>query len=425
MNSIIYKNITKKDFKFSVVMAVYNSELYLHDAIESIINQDINFLENIQLIIVNDGSVDNSLKIAMHYFEQYSENIIVIDQQNKGVSASRNAGVIYATGKYINFMDSDDAFSVDSFRKVKQFFDLHEHELDVVTIKTELCGLKTGNTWFNNKFEKGTRIINLWKEPQVYLNSTNSSFFHKRIKNQLHFDEELSIAEDLKVVNTVMMNKWALGVVSDAKYFYRIHKNSLVDKAKEKKCYYIPYLKRVFFWFYEKSMKQCGFFPDFLQYTLFRDLYNRFAHNVEVLNVLTNDEYLEYSELLIKAIKCISVNTIVHNSFCNSDYQLYFMKLKTAAEPIVRFNGSECVFAWNGCSIKKKPYYCINNISIENGEICIEGYAVINNIYTDNVDIFFETSSGTYEKVNTYSTTDNEVSYGDNIIFYRKHRIAI
>ena len=239
------------------------------------------------------------------------------------------------------------------------FFEAHEKEVDVVTIKTELFGSKTGDTWFNRKFDKGTRVINLWKEPQVYLNATNTSFFHKRIKNQLHFDENMTIAEDLKVVNTVLMNKWKLGVVSEALYYYRIHDNSLVDTAKKKKNYYITYLKRIFFWFYEKSIKQCGFFPEFLQYTLFRDLFNRFNNNKEVLSVLDEKEYAEYKALLIKAVCCIDVKVIRNNSFCNSDYQLYFLSLQKGQPQLIP-ESDGCIYQWEDVEVKKKPFYCIN-----------------------------------------------------------------
>ena len=69
-------------YKFSVVMPVYNVEQYLEEAIESVINQTIGFKENIQLILVNDGSPDNSEAICLKYEKQFPDNIIYIKQKN-------------------------------------------------------------------------------------------------------------------------------------------------------------------------------------------------------------------------------------------------------------------------------------------------------------------------------------------------------
>src|SRR5690606_18531829 len=96
--------MTNSNPLISIVVPVYNSEKYLPECIESILNQNY---ANIELIIVNDGSTDNSLSIA----EKFSENdsrIKILSQRNSGVSAARNLGISIAQGDYIGFVDSDD-----------------------------------------------------------------------------------------------------------------------------------------------------------------------------------------------------------------------------------------------------------------------------------------------------------------------------
>lgn len=85
-------------------MPIYNVELYLTDAIESIINQTIGF-ENIQLILVNDDSPDKSEIICKEYAQKYPNNIVYVKKQNGGVSSARNYGLRYAEGRYIQFLD--------------------------------------------------------------------------------------------------------------------------------------------------------------------------------------------------------------------------------------------------------------------------------------------------------------------------------
>ena len=90
--------------KISIIVPVYNVEKYLDECIQSIINQTH---KNIEIILINDGSTDNSLSILRKY-EGIDKRIIVINQENKGLSASRNIGIKKSTGKYISLIDADD-----------------------------------------------------------------------------------------------------------------------------------------------------------------------------------------------------------------------------------------------------------------------------------------------------------------------------
>ncbi|MEC1961056.1 glycosyltransferase family 2 protein, partial [Bacillus subtilis] len=98
------------NYYFSVIMPIYNVELYLTEAIESIINQTVGF-ENIQLILVNDDSPDKSEIICKEYAQKYPNNIVYAKKQNGGVSSARNYGLKYAEGRYIQFLDPDDLVS--------------------------------------------------------------------------------------------------------------------------------------------------------------------------------------------------------------------------------------------------------------------------------------------------------------------------
>ena len=104
-----------EQFLFSVIIPVYNVENYLHETIESVVDQTIGFEENIQLILVNDGSKDGSLDICREYEKKYPRNVTVVDKENGGVSSARNTGIEYIRGKYVNFLDSDDKWEPQSF----------------------------------------------------------------------------------------------------------------------------------------------------------------------------------------------------------------------------------------------------------------------------------------------------------------------
>ena len=90
--------------KVSIIVPIYNVEKYLSKCIESILSQTY---KNIEIILVDDGSPDNSPQICDEYAKK-DDRIIVIHKANGGVSSARNAGIDIATGKYIGFVDPDD-----------------------------------------------------------------------------------------------------------------------------------------------------------------------------------------------------------------------------------------------------------------------------------------------------------------------------
>lgn len=98
----------------SVIIPVYNAEKYLKRCLDSVLNQTYT---DIEVIVVNDGSTDNSLKILQEY-KNNDSRIKLIDQQNQGVSSARNTGLNNATGDYILYVDSDDWIEFDAIERL-------------------------------------------------------------------------------------------------------------------------------------------------------------------------------------------------------------------------------------------------------------------------------------------------------------------
>lgn len=96
--------------KVTVIIPVYNSEKYIGRCLDSVLNQTY---KDFEILIVNDGSKDNSQKIIDSYNEKYSHKIISIEQENKGVAITRNESIKKANGKYIMFIDNDDYLDSD------------------------------------------------------------------------------------------------------------------------------------------------------------------------------------------------------------------------------------------------------------------------------------------------------------------------
>lgn len=140
---------TTKDKKpiISVIIPVYNTEKYLGTCLDSVAQQTF---RDIEIILINDGSTDNSLQIAYRYAEQ-DDRIKVITQDNAGVSAARNRGLREAHGEYIGFVDSDDWISPQMYQVL--FSLMEEYDADISEVS--ICRTEKEN---NQKNEKAKQI---------------------------------------------------------------------------------------------------------------------------------------------------------------------------------------------------------------------------------------------------------------------------
>ena len=209
---------TNYKYKFSIIMAIYNVEDYIREAILSVLSQTE---KSVQLILVNDGTQDSSGKIAQKFANKY-DNVLYLEQENEGVSAARNLGMTVAEGEFWNFMDPDDTISSDTLQNVYEFFKPRKHITDVVSIPLYFFGDKTGPHPLNGKFQKGNRIINLLSAGQSDIDlSLSTSFIQKENFDNKKLDTSLKVSEDLLLINTILLDKLTLGVVNSARYNYR------------------------------------------------------------------------------------------------------------------------------------------------------------------------------------------------------------
>ena len=210
--------------KYSVIVPIYNTEKYLKQCIDSLLNQT--YL-NIEIILIDDGSKDNSLNICLEYQKIYFNKIRVMSQKNKGVSAARNLGIEYATGDYIIFVDSDDFC-----------FEYMIEEIDKAISKSDLV------TFGYNKFYKNRNIV--MQEDRLLLKDKteiiNCIFLNERIggylfnkvfvtdiikKYNLKFDENIHYCEDLYFVISYLKHCRYLQNIDKTLYNYRMRKSSI------------------------------------------------------------------------------------------------------------------------------------------------------------------------------------------------------
>lgn len=268
-------NIKKIEFdkEFSVVMACYNCEKYLNETIESLLNQSFSFKDHIQLILVDDGSEDATAEICQNYVSEYPENIIYIYQENQRQGAARNKGLQYATGKYVNFMDSDDKFREDTFENVFNFFEEHYDEIDLVSVPVDFFDRHHGPHPLNYKYHD-SKVIDLdssYNYPQLFV---NSAFFKRELFDEINFVTDLVNSEDALLINKILIKKQSYGVVKEGMYWYRKRSNesSTIDSASLKKDFYLDRLNRYFKGLIDYYIANTGYVPQFIQYLIVYDI---------------------------------------------------------------------------------------------------------------------------------------------------------
>lgn len=325
INSSNYEAFRKEDKNkiFSIVMACYNVEDYLSEAIESLISQSFGFESNVQVILVDDGSSDRTAEICKEYEERYPENIQYIYQKNNGQASARNLGLKYVRGQYVNFLDSDDKLSADTLTEVYNFFEKHKNEVDVVSVKINFFDRQTGGHPLNYKYKKDA-VIDLkkdWDFPQL---SASSAFFKRDLFNDYEFDTKIISSEDSVMINKILLDKLSYGVLEKGAYFYRKRndESSTIDCAQNRKEFYVERLEGYFKELINYSKNKLGYVPKFIQYTLVYDLQWLLRVN-EINYILNANEKEEFMKILheilyeldddvIRALKNDRVNVKMH-----------------------------------------------------------------------------------------------------------------
>lgn len=131
--------------KISVIIPIYNSENYLNQCIDSILNQSY---ENLEVILINDGSTDSSGFICDEY-AKLDSRVKVIHQSNSRIGASRNNGINYATGEFITFIDSDDYLDKNTYQEAMNY--IKKYDADLIQWDLEFLPEKDCGYIINNK----------------------------------------------------------------------------------------------------------------------------------------------------------------------------------------------------------------------------------------------------------------------------------
>lgn len=208
--------------KISVIIPCYNAEAFLQQSIESVLAQQY---DNLELIIVNDGSTDNSAAILDHYASSYPGKIYVEHSPNRGVSAARNLGTNIATGEYIQYLDADDLLRPETLQKRIQT--LQSSGADVVYANFQLIMEQKDGTYTYGKIVN-RQIKDVHPIPEISL-FTNfwvplaALMYKKTIVDKIgSWNETLPIIQDARFALDAALHGATFEYINSVEAYYRV-----------------------------------------------------------------------------------------------------------------------------------------------------------------------------------------------------------
>ena len=204
--------------KISVVIPIYNVEPYLKRCLDSVVNQT---LSDIEIILINDCSTDNSLEIAKSY-KQNDKRIILIDLPiNQGAAVARNKGLEVASGEYLGFVDPDDAIDLNFYEEL--YKKAKETDADIVKAVRERIQTNGKHVIYNlNEIIKKNSKYFFTHEWQTAIYKSSMIY-----NNNIIFPPEIRKSQDIVFLNRAILKSKSLELINNVKYYYYKRNDSL------------------------------------------------------------------------------------------------------------------------------------------------------------------------------------------------------
>lgn len=400
-----FKKFLLKKYKarqsYVIISPLYNCAKYLDDFLLSIINQRLDFKRNITLILVDDGSNDESFFIIKKYLKKYPKNIHYIYKENGGVSSARNLGLSYLKksdikATFINFADSDDILDRNFFYEMDKFLGKEKDEnlamlcANFIFYREKRIVRYKDSHSLNFKF-KETCVKDIKNLDTFIQLATNSVLFKREfLDDKLHFEKDLSYGEDVIFILNFFLKNYnkKVAFLKEAKYFCRkrFDKSSLFDSLASMLKYKLIYAD-----FFEEILRKykqdLGFIPSFLSNTV---LYDVFWFVDELLNV-KNDEIksLNLNFHLRKIFAFLPNEHIQNFSLCNIKifHKIGFLNLFKDE----KFQGKNTIF--------------IEKIDEKKSQVLLSFF------YAKTCDFFIKNTKILYEKTRKISFLDETFCY--------------
>lgn len=216
----------KMNEKISIIVPIYNVEMYLEECINSLIHQTYS---NIEIILIDDGSSDSSGKICDKY-KKIDNRIRVVHKENGGVSSARNAGIRLVNTKYISFVDPDDYVSEQFIEKL--YNSLVDNSADIAVCN--FFTIREKNIIEDRKIKNNSlnqeEALRLLVKDEIMSSYLWNKMFKKELFENLQFDIGYRY-EDIRIMHKIFLKAKKIVMIEDSLYYYRIRMDSITNST--------------------------------------------------------------------------------------------------------------------------------------------------------------------------------------------------
>ena len=327
--------------KISVIVPVYNTEKYLEKCLNSIMNQSF---KDIEIIIINDCSTDNSLKVIKKFLSLDQRIILIDKEKNEGLSAARNSGIEKAKGEYILHIDGDDWIEKRYIEDIYMCAKKNRADIVITDFYEDFENKKV--IYIHEKIEnKNNEVDKEEALKNIFLMEACNAVWNKLIKrevykkNKINHPEEIMLGEDLAVIPKLLYFSKKIIKINKAYYHYIQNPLSITKQYNSQKIFEIY-----------KSLKINQNFFENKEIKLPINLLKVNHLSIWLFNVkydLKNKEYIDILEDYIKLIKKLSIKDL--KSIKNKKIKIIVIILKALNNKIV------FILLWKISLLKK---YC-------------------------------------------------------------------
>ncbi len=347
-----------KDFEYKVTMIVpiYNMEDFLRDCLDSLVNQTIS-LSEMEILLIDDGSPDNSIDIMEEYAEKYP-CMKILRKENEGLSMTRNYGIKHARGKYIMYIDADDRITPETVKSVTDFFDKHYDEVDLVSYKEiPVVNGEEGKPHYryNMLVQSGVYDLNLMDNAFIAQTRVNVCVKNMGEDNVLFDTDREFRHEDQKYCTEILRKKMKLGYCSKGSYLYLHQPASIV------RTYFYAY------YIFEKTMKfwedlfadYKDAVPNYIQALYLNDISWKTVRDILLPYHYEEKKFKEAKNRIKLLLNRVSDEVILRHPGVDNFHRQFFINLKDGND-IKLYSGANNLVVMN----HDKVIYSTNKIQI-------------------------------------------------------------
>ena len=318
---------------YTIVSAVYNVSLYLDDFFKSLVDQRLDFTHNIHVVLVDDGSTDNSAEIIKKWQAKYPKNISYFYKENGGQASARNIGLKYVNTKWVTFVDPDDTLDLNFFLEIDKYIkSTKDKKLQMIVANLLMHDEKSGEIKNNHalkyRFEKNNVILpfdNLGKHINL---SVSSSLFVTKVLQDHHivFDKDIRPNfEDGHFIGQYLssLTEGYVVFLNKAHYFYRKRSDnsSTIDTSWTQLGKYREVVERGYLGLFNIFLSKNELIPVHIQRTVLYDIIWHIKYLInrpERINFLTEEQRVKYLETFYEIFNYIDVKTIMEFELAGS-----------------------------------------------------------------------------------------------------------